>query len=39
MVTYGYDDAGQLTSAVDGVRDRSWTYGTRGNRLTSVDDG
>jgi len=37
-VTYGYDDAGQLTSATDGAGiDLGWEYGTRGNRLATTD--
>ncbi|MCB0976832.1 MAG: RHS repeat-associated core domain-containing protein [Acidimicrobiales bacterium] len=34
---FGYDDAGQLTSA-DGAVDRSWEWGTRGNLLNSTVD-
>jgi len=37
--TYGYDHAGQITSATSTADSRSWTYGTRGNRLTSVHNG
>lgn len=37
-VTYSYDNAGQLVAADDGdTIDLTWTYGTRGNRLTSSD--
>ena len=32
--TYGYDAGGQLTSANNSTVNRSWTYGTRGNRRT-----
>ncbi len=38
-VTYSYDAAGQLTAATNGgTIDLAWTYGTRGNRLTSTDN-
>lgn len=36
-VAYGYDDAGQLTTATDTADgDWAWTYGTRGNPVTTT---
>ena len=37
--TYTYDHAGQITAASSSADSRAWTYGTRGNRLTSVHNG
>jgi RHS repeat-associated protein len=38
-VAYGYDDAGQLTTATDTPDgDWAWTYGTRGNPATTTYD-